>query len=93
MQVQRFDLYQGADVALAAFLANASPNLQKKCSLQACGDVPAAHMVSYLHSKGLVSFSMTQLPEGKELPGAEKGHIWFWARPTEVCRSCPNVGK
>ena len=76
-------------MSLATFLANAAPNLQKKCSLQACGDTPAAHMVSYLHSKGLVSFSMTQLPEGKELPGGSEGQIWFWARPTAVCSSHP----
>ena len=82
--MQKFDLYKGGDVSLATFLANASPSLQKKCSLQSCGDTPAAHMVSYLHSKGLISFSMTQLPQGKELPGAAEGQIWFWARPTEV---------
>ena len=41
-------------------------------------------MYSYLHSKGLITFSITQLPEGKELPGAGTGQIWFWARPTEV---------
>ena len=84
LQVQKFDLYQGSDVALAAFLAASAPNPQKKCSLQACGDSPAAHMVSYLHSKGLISFSMTHLPEGKELQGAAEGQIWFWARPTAV---------
>lgn len=84
LQVQRFDLYQGYDLSLATFLAGLSPDLQKKCSLQTCGDMPAAHMVTYLHSKGLVSFSVTHLPEEEELPGAADGSIWFWARPTEV---------
>jgi len=83
-QVQKFDLYRSTDVSLATFLAAASPSLQKKCSLQSCGEGPAVHMVSYLHSKGLISFSMTQLPEGKELAGGAEGAIWFWARPTEV---------
>ena len=85
LQVQKYNLYQSSDVTLATFLANSSPNLQKKCSLQLCGDDPAAHMISYLHSQGLISFSMTNLPEGKELPGVAEGQIWFWARPTEVC--------
>lgn len=78
------EFYRAADIPLATFLANALPNQQKWCSLPECGEGPGSHMVSYLHSKGLVTFTITQLPEGKELPGGSNGNIWFWARPTQV---------
>lgn len=86
LQVQCINYYQAGDTPLAAFLAGASPSQPKKCPTPDCGEGPASHMISYLHGKGLITFSITQLPEGKELPGAAKGHIWFWARPTEVRR-------
>lgn len=43
-----------------------------------------AHLASYLHGSGLISFSVTRLGLAKALPGSEHGQIWFWARPQEV---------
>ena len=41
-------------------------------------------MISYLKNTGSISFTVTILPEGKELPGGDQGEIWFWARPEGV---------
>ena len=84
--VQRIDYYQGNDMPLASFLAAAG---QQKCLHAACGDVVTAHLRTFLHSKGRVTLSVSQTQAGKELPGADKGQVWFWARPLQVCASCP----
>ena len=80
--MQRIDYYQGNDMPLASFLAAAG---QHKCLHAACGDGVTAHLRTFLHSKGRVTLSVSQTPAGKELPGSEKGQIWFWARPLQVC--------
>ena len=86
--VQRIDYYQGNDMPLASFLAAAG---QQKCLHAACGDAVTAHLRTFLHSKGRVTLSVSQTQAGKELPGADKGQVWFWARPLQVCASphCP----
>ena len=84
--VQRIDYYQGNDMPLASFLAAAG---QQKCLHAACGDAVTAHLRTFLHSKGRVTLSVNQTQAGKELPGADKGQVWFWARPLQVCTSSP----
>lgn len=79
--VQRIDYYQGNDMPLASFLAAAG---QQKCLHAACGDAVTAHLRTFLHSKGRVTLSVSQTQAGKELPGADKGQVWFWARPLQV---------
>ena len=83
--MQRIDYYQGNDMPLASFLAAAG---QQKCLHAACGDTVTAHLRTFLHSKGRVTLSVSQTQAGKELPGADKGQVWFWARPLQVCTSC-----
>ena len=79
--MQRIDYYQGNDTPLASFLAAAG---QQKCLHAACGDGVTAHLRTFLHSKGRVTLSVSQTPAGKELPGSDKGQVWFWARPLQV---------
>ena len=76
--------YQSPDVTLEAFLAQLVPAAQKKCVHPQCGDSATSHMISYLKNTGSISFTVTILPEGKELPGGDNGDIWFWARPEGV---------
>lgn len=82
--VQRIDYYQGNDMPLAAFLAATAP---QKCPHVACGDGVTAHLRTFLHNPGRVTLSVSQLPAGKELPGSDKGQVWFWARPLQVCHA------
>ena len=79
--VQRIDYYQGNDMPLASFLAATAP---QKCPNVTCGDGVAAHLRTFLHNRGRVTLSVSQLPGGKELPGSDKGQVWFWARPLQV---------
>ncbi|KAL3149135.1 hypothetical protein ABBQ32_001972 [Trebouxia sp. C0010 RCD-2024] len=79
--MQRIDYYQGNDTPLASFLAGAG---QLKCLHAACGDGVTAHLRTFLHSKGRVTLSVSQTPAGRELPGSDKGQVWFWARPSKV---------
>lgn len=81
----RIDYYQGNDMPLASFLAAA---VQQKCLHAACGDAVTAHLRTFLHSKGRVTLSVSQTQAGKELPGSDKGQVWFWARPLQVCTCC-----
>ena len=85
LQVDRRDFYTGTDASLAAFLASMQ-QLGSRCASTVCSDGPSAHLVSYLHGNGLISFSVTRLPQAKALPGVDHGQIWFWARPQEVSR-------
>ena len=80
--VQRIDYYQSNDMPLASFLA--ATTAPQKCPHAACGDGVAAHLRTFLHNRGRVTLSVSQLPAGKELPGADKGQVWFWARPLQV---------
>lgn len=80
--VQRIDYYQGNDMPLASFLAATAP---QKCPHVACGDGVTAHLRTFLHNTGRVTLSVSQMPAGKELPGSDKGQVWFWARPLQVC--------
>lgn len=84
LQVETIHYYQSPDVTLISFLEGYLPTAQKKCSHPQCGELPMSHMVSYLHNTGSISFTMTEMPNGTELPGAEKCDIWFWARPEGV---------
>ena len=84
--VQRIDYYQGNDMPLASFLAATAP---QKCPHVACGDGVTAHLRTFLHNRGRVTLSVSQMPAGKELPGADKGQVWFWARPLQVCHIQP----
>ena len=79
--VQRIDYYQGNDMPLASFLAATAP---QKCPNVTCGDGVTAHLRTFLHNRGRVTLSVSQLPGGKELPGSDKGQVWFWARPLQV---------
>lgn len=83
--MQRIDYYQGNDMPLASFLAAAG---QQKCLHAACGDAVTAHLRTFLHSKGRVTLSVSQTQAGKELPGSDKGQVWFWARPLQVSICC-----
>lgn len=84
--MQRIDYYQGNDMPLASFLAAAG---QQKCLHAACGDAVTAHLRTFLHSKGRVTLSVSQTQVGKELPGSDKGQVWFWARPLQVLHLLP----
>lgn len=84
--MQRIDYYQSNDTPLASFLATAG---QQKCLHAACGDGVTAHLRTFLHSKGRVTLSVSQTPAGKELPGSDKGQVWFWARPLQVNTPTP----
>ena len=86
--MQRIDYYQGNDMPLASFLAGAA---QQKCLHAACGDAVTAHLRTFLHSKGRVTLSVSQTQAGKELPGSDKGQVWFWARPLQVCTCCHHL--
>ncbi|DBB09234.1 TPA: hypothetical protein ACH3X3_007818 [Trebouxia sp. C0006] len=79
--LQRIDYYQGNDMPLASFLAATAP---QKCPNVTCGDGVTAHLRTFLHNRGRVTLSVSQLPGGKELPGSDKGQVWFWARPLQV---------
>ncbi|DBA97431.1 hypothetical protein WJX77_010396 [Trebouxia sp. C0004] len=79
--VQRIDYYQGNDMPLASFLAATAP---QKCPNVTCGDGVTAHLRTFLHNRGRMTLSVSQLPGGKELPGSDKGQVWFWARPLQV---------
>ncbi len=79
--VQRIDYYQGNDMPLASFLAATAP---QKCPNVTCGDGVTAHLRTFLHNRGRVTLSVSQLPGGKELSGSDKGQVWFWARPLQV---------
>ena len=79
--VQRIDYYQGNDMPLASFLAATAP---QKCQHVACGDGVTAHLRTFLHNRGRVTLSVSQTQAGRELPGADKGQVWFWARPLQV---------
>ncbi|KAK9796713.1 hypothetical protein WJX73_010097 [Symbiochloris irregularis] len=80
---ERFDFYTGSDVSLAAFLGSMLPFVNR-CQSTTCNDGPGAHLLSFLHGSGLMSFSVTRLGLAKALPGSEHGQIWFWARPQEA---------
>ncbi len=82
--VQRIDYYQGNDMPLASFLAATAP---QKCPNLTCGDGVTAHLRTFLHNTGRVTLSVSQTPAGKELPGSDKGQVWFWARPLQVLHS------
>ena len=79
--VQRIDYYQGNDMPLASFLAATAP---QKCQHVACGDGVTAHLRTFLHNRGRVTLSVSQTQAGRELPGTDKGQVWFWARPLQV---------
>lgn len=89
LQVHRIDYYRASDMTLAAFLSQSAAALAKRCTGPECGEGHAAHTTSYLHAKGLITVTVAQLSEGKELPGGDQGLVWFWARPTEV--GSPNL--
>lgn len=79
--MQRIEFYKGSDVPLASFVAASAPH---KCPHPACGDGVASHLRTFLHNKGRITLSVNQTAPGKELPGADKGQVWFWARPLHV---------
>ena len=80
--MQKIEYYQSSsDVPLASFVAASAPH---KCLHPACGDGVASHLRTYLHNKGRITLSISQTAAGKELPGADKGQVWFWARPLQV---------
>ena len=79
--MQKIEYYQGGDVPLASFVAASAP---QKCSHPACGDGVAQHLRTYLHNRGRITLSISQTAPGKELPGADNGQVWFWARPLQV---------
>ena len=54
--------------------------MQGKCLQTACGDNATHHLKTFLHGCMRVTLSVTVLPS-QELPGADRGQIWVWARP------------
>eukprot|EP00887_Chlorella_sp_A99_P005551 scaffold1.g5551.t1 len=74
------EFYASVDLPLAAFLAAAAPS-NRKCPHPQCGDGASLHLRSFLRGDGLVTLSSVRLPAGKELPEAERGQVWLWARP------------
>lgn len=69
-----------ADESLASYLATTAPQVQSKCGQSACGDNATHHLKTFLHGCMRVTLSVTVLPS-QELPGADRGQIWVWARP------------
>lgn len=82
--IQSMEYYKASDIPLASFLASAAPVSSRRCKNSLCGDGPTSHLRTFLHGNGRITMSVTRLPSGKELPGADKGQIWFWARPLNV---------
>lgn len=79
--MQKIEFYKGSDVPLASYVAASAPH---KCPHPACGDGVASHLRTFLHNRGRITLSVNQTAPGKELPGADKGQVWFWARPLHV---------
>lgn len=69
-----------ADESLASYLATTAPQVQGKCLQTACGDNATHHLKTFLHGCMRVTLSVTVLPT-QDLPGADRGQIWVWARP------------
>ena len=84
--MQKIEYYQNGDVPLASFVAASAP---QKCPHPACGDGVSSHLRTFLHNRGRITLSINQTAPGKELPGADKGQVWFWARPLHVSK-CAN---